>query len=554
MRRISILYILVLSALSIVVIRLFYIQLLQSDRPGGNQYLKTQRIKPMRGIIYDRHGDPLVLNKTYYKLIFEPKNIKNKEKTISKIDTLLNIGEATLEAKIYNDKVWVPVKDGIDISMRKKIEKLNIIGLSFEDSDRRFYPESSIAAHLIGFAGKDDLADTIGYFGIEGYYNKDLSGLPGLVKTERDVFGKPIFIGIQNIVKGEDGRSITLTIDKTVQSIVKKHLKTAIEKFQAESGCVILLEPYSGEIIALSCLPDYDPNKYNEFSDELYTNQAVSTPFEPGSIFKPLIMAAALNEKTVKMSDTITETGRINIGSYSIANWDDKYKGTLTMTQIIEYSSNIGMVKVASTLKEKKIQKYLKLYGFGDRTGVDLQGEAYGLVKETKNWYPIDSATISFGQGIAVTPIQMISAFAALVNGGTLVKPHVVLKMQSSSSTKWVKPEHIRKVITTKTSREIVSMLKQAVEHGEVKWKIPSGYTFGGKTGTAQIPIEGHYDPTKTIASFVGFVPLKKPKFIALVTLRKPAVSQWGSETAAPLFFSIASELVVYYNIPKDKP
>lgn len=533
--------------------KLAYIQLFSSDTVSNNIYLKTERISPSRGLIFDRHGDPLAMNKTVYKLFAEPKNMTNKHAALTKLDRVLHMGSATLEAKLFNDKQWVPVTSGLDLKTRRKVEKLNIKGLVFEEEEKRFYPEASVAAHLLGFVGKDDKANDVGYFGIEGYFNKDLGGLPGLVKSERDVFGKPIFIGVQDVVRGENGRDLTLTIDKTVQMIVKKHLKIAIEKFQAESGCVVIIDPYSGEVIAMSCLPDFDPDTYGKFPANLYENPAVSIPFEPGSIFKPLIMAVALEEKVVKPTTKINETGRITIGSYQIANWDDKYKGVLTMTDVIKYSSNIGMVKVASKMKKETIQKYLQAYGFGERSGIDLQGEAYGLVKNTKSWYPIDQATIAFGQGIAVTPIQMIRAFASLVNGGWMVRPYTVLAMKSDSGTTLVKPERVRRVISEKTSRQIRQMLAAAVEHGEVKWKIPKGYQFGGKTGTAQIPIEGHYDPTKTIASFVGFVPLNKPRFIALVTLRKPATSQWGSETAAPVFFDIARELLVYYSIPQEQ-
>lgn len=533
--------------------KLAFIQLFSSDDYSSNIYLKTERINPSRGEIFDRHGDPLVMNRTLYKVIVEPKNIKDKEKLIWKLDKLLKIGTATLEAKLALDKSWIPLKSGVELEDKQKVEKLKLPGVIFEEEEKRFYPEASVAAHLMGFVGKDDKASDIGYFGLEGYFDKDLNGLPGLVKTERDVFGKPIFVGVQDVVKGENGRDLILTIDKTTQMLVKKHLKLAVEKYQAESGCVIIMDPYSGAIIAMSCLPDYDPSTYGSFSSDSFINPAVSIPFEPGSIFKPTIMALALEKNAVTPSDTITESGPIRVGSYTISNWDNKYKGKLSMSQILEYSSNIGMVKVASKMKEATIQKGLSDYGFGKRTGIDLQGEAIGLVKNKDAWYPIDKATVAFGQGIAVTPIQMLTAFASLVNGGWIVKPYTVLEMRSDEGTKHIKPVRLRRILSERTSKQIKRMLSASVEHGEVKWKIPKGYKFGGKTGTAQIPIEGHYDPTKTIASFVGFVPNNKPRFIGLVTIRKPLTSQWGSETAAPLFFDIARELLVYYGVPPEQ-
>ncbi|MEX1052286.1 MAG: penicillin-binding protein 2, partial [Patescibacteria group bacterium] len=301
------------------------------------------------------------------------------------------------------------------------------------------------------------------------------------------------------------------------------------------------------------CLPDYDLEKYYEFSDAFFLNNAISNLYEPGSTFKPFIMAAALEEKKLKPTDVYNEEGPIDIGKYTIRTWDNKYEGRISATRILEKSSNVGMVWVGEKLGDKNIISYLKKFGMDTATGIDLQGEAKPIFKTNNQWYPIDYATATFGQGIAVTPIQMITAFSSLINGGELIQPRIVKKIISGDSEKEVDKKVLRKTISVNTSEAIKKMLYSTVENGEYKWVKPEGYKIGGKTGTAQIPIAGSYEASKTIASFIGFAPINNPKFIALVVLREPKTSIYGSETAAPLFFDIAKDLFVYYNIgPED--
>ena len=536
----------------IIFLRLFQLQILNHSSSKIFDYLAERKILPERGRIFDRLSNPLVLNNNSYLLYFEPKKIDDPDKMIKKISVILSMDEASLSSKFNKEKDWVAVTM-VTKEKKEEIEKLKISGLGFDYVLKREYPEASLAAHLLGFVGKNYQGEDIGYFGIEGYYNKDLSGLPGFIQSEKDLLGRPILIGKQEMVEPENGRDLILTIDKNIQGMIKEKLKKGIERYQAESGCVIAADPFSMAILALVCLPDYDPKNYFLFSEEYFRNPAISDLYEPGSVFKPLIMAAALNEKKIKPNDFYNETGPITIGEYSIRTWDNKYEGKISMTRILQKSSNVGMVYVGEKLGDEKLYDYLKKYGFGQLTGIDLQGEVSGYLKPKSQWYPIDFATVTFGQGIAVTPIQMIRAFAALVNGGVIFRPYVVLKIISSDGKqKIIKPKKEGQVITNMTSQIIKKMLMEVVESGEVKWARPKGYTLGGKTGTAQVPIKGHYDPQKTIASFIGFGPVKEPKFLILVILRQPKTSPWGSETAAPLFFEIAKELLIYYNIPPD--
>lgn len=538
------------AIIAAIILKLFIIQILASDSYISHNYLKTQKILPKRGRILDRNEQTLVLNQTTYLLYAEPKKITDKKIFSQKINSILDIDTATIEAKINTNKLWVSISFGLDKEKRDKIADFNLKGLGFNEEDRRFYPEGSSAAHLLGFVGKNTLGDNIGYFGIEGYYEKDLSGLPGILKSERDLLGNPIFIGTQDKLKEEDGPDLILTIDKSIQLIVKEKLKEKMDRLNAKEGCVIIADPFSLEIISLVCLPDFDPTEYYKFSEEYFKNPAISSLYEPGSIFKPLLMAAAIEEKAVKPDDTFEEKGPIRIEDKEIQTWDKKYEGEITMTRILEKSSNVGMVYVGQKLGSKKILSYLTKYGFNEDTDIDLQGEISSSFKKEKDWYPVDYATITFGQGIAVTQIQMIRAFSSIINGGYLLRPYIVSKIVSADkkSTK-ISPKKVRRVINGETSLIIKKMLESTIDNAEARWAKPEGYRIGGKTGTAQIAVGRHYDPSKTIASFIGFAPVDKPKFIIMVTFKEPSTSIWGSETAAPLFFEIAKELFVYYNI-----
>lgn len=530
-----------------ILVKLFFLQVVFS--PANSPYLKTTQIDPVRGRIYDKNKQPLVLNQNSYQLYLEPKKIKDKDRLINLLSKSLEIPEASISAKIDMSKYWLAIQGDLSQEQKEKIEKLKLEGVGFDYQTKRFYPEASLSAHLLGFLGKNDLSEKVGYLGLEGFYDHDLRGLSGFIETERDIVGRPILIGIQQRVKPENGRDLILTIDKTVQEITKKKLQEGLDLYKAKKGCVITVDPKSMAILGLVCLPDYDLEKYYLFSEDFYKNSAIADLYEPGSVFKPLIMAAALEEKKIKANDIYNETGQIAVGEYNIKTWNDKYEGKISMTRILEKSSNVGMVYIGGKLGNEKIYDYLQKYGFGQNTGIDLEGEASGYLKPKDSWYPIDFSTVTFGQGIAISPIQMIRAFASIINGGQLMKPYVVQKIISGTKVTEIKPKIEKRIVSTRTSEMIKKMLVSTVENAEAKWSRPKGYLIGGKTGTAQVPIKGRYDSTKTIASFIGFAPANDPKFLTFVVLYEPKTSPWGSETAAPLFFEIAKQLIVYYNI-----
>ncbi|MEK7495356.1 MAG: penicillin-binding protein 2 [Patescibacteria group bacterium] len=531
-----------------IVVRLFFLQVIYLPA-NKSEYLKTNKLNPVRGRIYDQENQALVLNQNSYQLYAEPKKVKDKDELLHLLSESLKVEKASISAKLDMSKYWVAIAGGLTQEQKEKIDKLNLKGIGFDYQTKRFYPEASLSAHILGFLGKDNQGENVGHLGLEGFYDRDLRGLPGFVETERDIIGRPILIGVQQRVEAENGRDLVLTIDKNIQEISKKRLLEGLEKYQAKKGCVITADPKTMAILSLVCLPDYDLEKYYLFNENFYKNLAIADLYEPGSVFKPLIVAAALEEKKIKPNDTYNETGQVAVGEYNIKTWNDKYEGKISMIRILEKSSNVGMVYIGEKLGNKKIYNYLEKFGFGQNTGIDLEGEASGYLKPKVNWYPIDYATVTFGQGIAITPIQMIRAFASIINGGYLMKPYIVQKIISKNKITEIKPQVERRVVSQMTSEIIRKMLISTVENAEAKWDRPKGFLIGGKTGTAQVPIKGIYDASKTIASFIGFAPANNPKFLTFVVLYEPQSSQWGSETAAPLFFEITKDLIVYYGI-----
>ncbi len=468
-------------------------------------------------------------------------------------ETLLKETERIFSLLDKEGVVWVPIKHKVDNEVKKNIEALGISGIGFEKEETRVYPEASSAAHLLGFVGKDSQGEDVGYFGLEGHYNSSLSGKAGFLSRERDAMGLPIAIGDTTEISAIAGVDLLTHIDKTIQLLIDKRLPEGIERYGAVAGSAIVMDPKNGAILAMSSFPSYDPAKYSEYGDEYFKNPIVSDSFEPGSIFKVLIMAAGLDSEAVK-PDTKCEIcdGPLKVDKYTISTWNNKYHADSTMLDIIVNSDNVGMAYVGQKTGADTLYDYLDAFGIGKATGIDLQGEASPGLREKGTWNIVDLATASFGQGVVVTPIQMLRAVGAIANDGIITKPQVVDKILGESWGDDIKPEIGDRVISAKTANEITAMMVEAAKSGEAKWTHTRGFKVAGKTGTAQIPIAGHYDEEKTIASFVGFAPADDPEFIMLVTLREPESSPWASETAAPLWYNIAKDLFVYFGIQPE--
>jgi len=530
--------------------RFYQIQILSRHKLAQN-YISFDRELSQRGEIYDSQKNPLALNRQTFDVYANVNELRKNLKLQEELKRKLKLKESTLSAFLKQSN-WPRIKDNITLKDKEKLLKYYPKYLNFEEEWVRYYPEGSSSAYILGFLGKDDLGKPQGYLGLEGYFDQELEGLPVINEEERDLQGIPFIGGLLSSHKQVAGLDLNLTIDKNVQHLVEAELKAGIKRYEAKSACGIVMNPQNGEILAFSCYPAFDPRFYYESSESEFVDSLIAKVYEPGSTFKPLIVAIGLENKRFKPNAVVPEPGPYQVGEYAIRTWNNEYRGKISVGETLAYSSNVGMVELIRKIPQKQIDRYFDLLGLRSLTGIELEGEVNSLIKERANWYPIDFLTYSFGQGLAITPIQLIRAFTPLANGGYLVEPTLVRSFYDRNSNEAIKPSHKvpTKVFSEKTVKAMRPLLKQAVDHSEAHWpNKPAGYSFCGKTGTAQIPINGVYDPTKTIASFIGFLPCENPKFLALVLYREPKSSPWGSETAAPTFFDIASSLIFYYNI-----
>lgn len=546
----------------LIIIRLFYWQIIRGGElrdQANRQHQDVVILASERGSIYDRQGDLLAGTQNLYHLyVYKPQLTKDRFELINSLAPILASESSAVSqtrdfliGRIGLDSNWVSLKHYLTHAQKQSIEALNVQGLGFEDEFTRYYPEASLSSQVLGFVGSDLAGQSQGYFGLEGFFDRQLRGREGKITTEKDARGSPILIGRYNLSKNISGRSLVTTINKQVQYLVESLLKDGIDRYQAKAGNTIVMESKTGKIIAMAAFPNYDPGHFSDFDNSTYKNPNVANLFEPGSIFKVLVMAAALNEKVITPETICDNTcaGQITIGQYTIRTWNEKYYPGTNMTDVIVHSDNTGMVFVGRKLGSERFSHYLSLYGFGKSTGIQLQDEATGSEKKESDLKDIDLATNSFGQGIAVTPIQITTAVNAIANGGVLIKPNIIEKIISGGKEIVYKPEPSIKVLEPETANQMRDIMIAAVEQGEAKFAKPKGIQIAGKTGTAQVPIQGHYDPSKTIASFIGFFPAYEPKYTVLVSLTEPQTSQWGSETAAPLWFSIASQLLLQTGI-----
>lgn len=553
----------------LVLVRLYYWQIIRGRElsiAADRQYQDTVHLSAQRGEVVDSNGSILAgTNNLYHLYAYKPTMKANHSDvaaalaaiiapdppaTMSSTQTdkelLVEKTRVTLLDRLNLKSNWVTLKHYLSSEQKSLIESLNLVGLGFEDEYVRFYPEASMSAQILGFVGKDQIGEEKGYFGIEGFFDRELHGRAGVIKMEKDATGKQILLGKYEKLETLAGRSIGTTIDRRIQYLAESLLESGIEKYQATSGGVIIMETKTGKVRAMASLPSYDPAKFSDYDQKLYQNPNVASLFEPGSTFKVLIMASALSDKLIT-PDTLCDicSGPITIGKYQIKTWNEEYHPNSTMTDVIKNSDNTGMVYIGRKLGANRLHYYLQQFGFGQKTGIEIEEEASGWLNPESDFGEVDIATTTFGQGIAVTPIQLISAVNAIANGGYFLEPVLVDRLITPEKTVWLKKSPPRQVISPEAAKDTTAMMVNAVANGEAKYAKPKGISIAGKTGTAQIPIEGHYDKEKTIASFIGFFPASDPKYTMLVTLREPQTSQWGSETAAPLWFSIAKQLSI---------
>lgn len=547
-----------LIVLALIVVRLFYWQVVRAQELSAiaqAQYDQQVVSEAQRGEIRTSDGFTIAADKLAYLVYANPKVVKDKDKESDALGKFLDIQSATVSAMLSVDKFWVPLQSHVDNSVKEKIAAAHLPGVGFEEETVRFYPEASMAANMLGFVGKDEEGNDKGYFGLEGYYDRQLSGKNGIQIVVHDAAGHPILAKMNDSTVKVDGRDLILNVDRRIQFMLDEELKKGIATYGAKSGMAIVMDPKTGGVLAMSSFPTFDPSSYQDYSENLYANPLITDTYEPGSTFKPIVMASAMNEGLVKPDTQCTIcSGPVQIGDYAIHTWDDHYFPNTTMNDVIVHSDNTGMVFVGQKLGLDRMINYLQNFGIGDTTGIDLQGEEAPEIHPKDEWYPIDLATATFGQGITVTPIELIDAIAAIANNGKRMQPEVVSAVQTADGqTIPIPPKEIDQPISATTAQVMTQIMVNAVNDGESKFYRLKGYDIAGKTGTAQIPVAGHYDPSKTIASFVGFAPATDPKFVMLVILNEPSASIYGAETAAPIFFAVAKDILMYYGIPPSE-
>ncbi|HDK27302.1 MAG TPA: stage V sporulation protein D [Candidatus Atribacteria bacterium] len=553
-RRITFLFILAIIFYFLLIYRLYNIQVIQSNKYkelAQQEHLTSFSIEGERGNIYDRNLKKLAVNVNTKSLFAIPPRIQDPHKTAQLLSSVLNLETREILSKLNQKNSFVWIKRKLNDIEVEEVKKLNLPGLDFLDENKRYYPRKKLASNLLGFAGIDNQ----GLEGLELYFEKELKGLPSLVILERDASGGKIPFGIKRFSNYQDGNSIVLTIDEVIQYITEEALDKAFYQYKAKTGVAIVVKPKTGEILAMAVRPSFDPNYFNRFSRDLWRNRAITDIYEPGSTFKIITIATALEEGVVKLDDQFYCKGWIKYNGNIFH--DIEPHGAQDLTGIVKNSCNIGVIQVGTRLDEKVFEKSIRRFGFGSLTEISLPGEVNGLVRSVKDWSKISLASLSIGQEIAVTPIQLIMAISAIANRGTLMKPMIVKEIVDShqNRVKVFKPKPVRQVVSTETALTMTKILEQVVIDGTGKGaKVPE-YRVAGKTGTAQKFdfSTGKYSKNKYSALFVGYAPVENPQIAILVLLDEPRGSYYGGIVAAPVFKEIASKALPYLSIPPNE-
>ncbi|MFA7405136.1 MAG: penicillin-binding protein [Pelobacteraceae bacterium] len=538
-----------------VVGRAFYLQILQHEnlvKKADKQHQHKVDLTPARGSILDRNGTTLAESIHMDSCYAEPRRIKDVDGTAGVLAPMLGIPKHELVTKLSVNKSFIWIERWLAPEVAARVKNMKLPGIGFVPESKRFYPNMEIAAHVVGFTGRDPN----GLEGIELKYDSTILGNTGYMITERDALGRNIAIMNTVIKDSSPGKSVILTLDKTIQFIAEKELAKAVTESNAKGGMALVMESDTGKVLAMANYPTFNPNSYSRYTLAQLRNHVVVDSFEPGSTFKIFTIAAALDSGTIKPGDVYNcENGTYRIADRTIH--DDHPHSRLSVSEIIKYSSNIGSAKIGFKMGEEKLSSYLRNFGFGGRTGIDLPGESPGSLK--KHWYGVDLATISFGQGVSLSAIQLVSALSSIANGGNLMKPYLVEQILDDNGTVAQKfePQLVRRVISQETAQKVTKMMETVTADGGTGTKAAlDGYRVAGKTGTAQKvdPVTHAYSPTRRIGSFVGFVPADKPKLTIAVIIDEPQGVKYGGVVAAPAFRGIAQNSLAYLKIQPSMP
>jgi cell division protein FtsI (penicillin-binding protein 3) len=515
------------------------------------QYSRTVVLPALRGPILDRRGAPLATSTATESLFVQPRSVGDPVRVSARLAPVLGVAEREVHAALTSARPFVWLRRKLPPTMAEQVRALREPGLGFLPESLRLYPNRELAAHVVGFEGAEG-----GLEGVERAFNTELAGVPGKAIAGRDALGREV--AAPHLLQApQPGHGVALTIDSAIQYIAEREIDAAYRRTHAKAAMAVVLEPRTGDILAMAIRPTFNPNTFLDVpSADYWRNRAVTDPFEPGSTFKAILAAAALEEGVVKPDDRINgENGAITLAGTTIHDW--KKYGWLTFAEVLQNSSNVGSIKVGLSLGRERYHRYMKAFGFGTTTGVGLAGESRGMLRDPQRWSLLSLPTMSIGQEISVTALQLVAAFGAIANDGTLMQPRLVRSTidPDGHEAHRFEPRAVRQVISPETARTLTGLLVRVVESGTGHFAAIPGYAVGGKTGTAQKldPATGRYSRAPGVLSFVGFAPADDPRFAMLVMLDEPKNEKWGSEAAAPVFNAIGREILRYLEVaPRD--
>jgi cell division protein FtsI (penicillin-binding protein 3) len=541
--RIHLVSVFFIGGLIAIIIRVYQLQVLQQEYLRGiakNGIIGTTKLPPKRGVIYDREGHELAISVQVGSVFAHPKQIKDKNKTAKRLSKILGEKHSRILKKLKRKRSFVWVKRRIPQTLTEQVKALNLVGLGVITETRRYYPGRETAAHIIGFAGTDNQ----GLEGLEKKFDGLLQGPEEKLAFMRDALGRP-FAVTRPATSDKRIHNLYLTIDKDIQYKAQASLRAAVKKAKAKGGHCVVVEPNTGEILAMAVVPEFNPNVFFRHKPYQWRNRAVTDCFEPGSTIKAFLLSAALEESVVSpLSQFYCEQGKFKVGG-RVVHDTHKY-GNLSAADIVVHSSNIGAIKLGQKLGYRRFTEYLKNFGFGKKAEIDLMGERGGFIRSVKKAKTIDQATLYFGQGMTSTSLQLTMAMAAIANGGKLMRPYVVSKIvdESGNTTQKIGPKVVKRTISAKTARKVSSILEGvATEEGTAEQAAIEGYRVAGKTGTSQKvdPETKRYSKQKYVASFVGFVPSDKPRLVILVMIDEPKGHIYGGLVAGPVFKEVGA-------------
>lgn len=554
-KRITILFLMIFMFTGILTGRLFYLQVLKAEyyqKIAENQRLRDIPLEPKRGMIFDRNHRPLAVSFDADCVYAVPRQVTDVAKTAKTVAEILSMPEETVYNLLTRNLSFVWLKRKALPEEAEMIRRARLPGIEVIPKAQRFYPQSKLAAQVLGFAGIDNQ----GLEGLEKYYDEYLRGVPGSQQAEFDSRGQSIPLGERRYVPPRDGVSLVLTLDERIQHIAERELEKAVLQEGAKRGCIVVMNPITGEILAMAVYPTFDPNNYQNYPVNTWRNWPVTDQFEPGSTFKIVTAAAALEEGVVRRDSVFFDPGFLLVDNTRLGCWRAGGHGRQTFVEATENSCNPVFATLALRLGKEKFYHYLEAFGFGSPTGIDFPGEARGIVPPLSRIKNVELATIGFGQGISVTPVQLLQALAVIANGGFLLEPRLVREVRTVDGEviKRFEKKVVRRVLSEKTAEELKLILESVVTQGSGNRAQIPGYRVAGKTGTAQKPVGGAYGAER-IASFLGFAPVEDPQVAALVILDEPqGPVKYGGVITAPVFAAVVRDVLRYLGVPPSTP